>query len=74
MVFRFERKALDRVLSPFHMWGTREAIARLPDTTVIEDSAREVESESLEDGFFFETATPRTVDVRIESEPPVPWK
>jgi len=53
VVYRFESESCGRKVSPRHMLGTLEAIARLGAMPLL-DTRREVDPGVLEAGFLFE--------------------
>jgi hypothetical protein len=53
VVYRFESESCGRKVSPRHMLGTLEAIAKLGATPLLE-TRREVDAGVLEAGFLFE--------------------
>jgi len=54
-VYRLKSVGPGREIRPRHMWGTREAIASLPDCVPDESSARVVHRKLLDPhGFLFE--------------------
>jgi hypothetical protein len=48
------------------MWGTLEAIASLVDCTPLLETAREVQAELLEEGFYFEKSSNAVKHIRVE--------
>ena len=66
VVYRFESESCGRKVSPRHMLGTLDAIARLGAIPLL-DTRREVDPGTLEAGFLFEpfnAAEPsRAVDI-----------
>jgi len=56
-VYRFQFKTAGQVISPSHMWGTRDAIAALRDCEPIAGTERTVHRELLDmAGFYYEDA------------------
>jgi hypothetical protein len=54
-VYRFQFRTAGQVISPGHMWGTREAIATLKDCELIASSERTVHRKLLDmAGFYYE--------------------
>ncbi len=66
LVYRFSRTERGRPISPQRMWGTLEAIASLADCTPLLETAREVQADLLEEGFYFEKSSNAVKHIRVE--------
>ena len=56
VVYRFSRLERGRPISPRRMWATLEAIAELEGCTPMLETARKVDPDLLEAGFYFDRA------------------
>ena len=66
LVYRFSRIERGRPISPQRMWGTLAAIAGLADCNPLLETAREVQADLLEEGFYFEKFSNAVKHIGVE--------